>query len=233
MPKLFAKSFQATLERMRSRLGWVIIRIPFDVAKVWGTRGRFTVKGEINGIAFRTSLFPTREGHHILLVNNRMQKGAGAAPGTVAEFRLAPDTEERIVILPAELQRALGEDRALRRWFDRLNYSIRKWICDWIGQVKSAEARVRRAEQVTEQLMATMEAEHELPPLLQVAFAREPRAREGWQCMSPSRRRGHLLAIFYYRSPDARARRVAKAVQDAAELAEKMKNKALGGRKRI
>jgi len=221
MPKLVAKSFKATLERMASNLGWVIIRIPFDVPKIWGTRGRLRVKGEINGFAFRTSLFPTGKGYHYLLVNKRMQAGADALPGTVARFRLEADTEKRIATVSAELQCFLNEECAFRRWFDQLNYSTRKWIADWVSQVKSAEARARRAEQVAEQLLATMEAERELPPILKLAFARDPHAFAGWQRMSPSHRRGHLLAIFYYRSPDARDRRIAKMLEDALAFAEK------------
>ncbi len=217
--KPVSKSFKATLERMPSNLGWVIVRIPLDVPKVWGTRGMLKVKGEINGFAFRTSLFPTGKGYHYLLVNKRMQAGAGARPGSVAQFRLEPDTEKRVATVPAELQRVLNEDRSLRRWFDQLNYSIRKWITDRVVQVKSAEARVRRAEQVAEQLMATMEAELELPPILKLAFAREPRAFAGWQRMSPLHRRGHLLAIFYYRSPEAHDRRIAKVIEDALAFA--------------
>ena len=226
-PKLIAKSFKATLERMASNLGWVIIRIPFDVPKVWGTRGMLKVKGEINGFAFRTSLFPTGKGYHYLLVNKRMQAGAGARPGSVAQFRLEPDVEKRVATVPLELQRILNEDRSLRRWFGQLSYSIRKWIADWVAQVKSVEARVRRAEQVAEQLMATMEAERELSPILKLAFAREPRALAGWQRMSPSHRRGHLLAIFYYRSPEARDRRIAKTIEDTlAFAAKKTRNEA-------
>jgi uncharacterized protein YdeI (YjbR/CyaY-like superfamily) len=220
-PKPVAKSFKATLERMQSNLGWVIIRIPFDVPKVWGSRGRLRVKGEINGFAFRTSLFPTGRGYHFLLVNKRMQSGGNATAGNVARFRLEPDTAERKAILPAELQRFLDEDRLLRLWFERLTYSIRKWIGDQIAQVKSAETRMRRAEQIAEQLLATMEAEEELPPILKAAFARDPRAFEGWQRMSPTRRRGHLLSIFYYRSPEARDRRVAKLLEEATALAAK------------
>lgn len=219
--KPVAKSFKATLERMQSNLGWVIIRIPFDVSKAWGSRGSFRVKGEINGFAFRTSLFPTGRGDHYLLVNKRMQSGADARAGNVAQFRLEPDTEERQALLPAELKRFLDEDRLLRRWFERLNYSIRKWIGDLITQVKSPEARLRRAEQIAEQLLATMEAEQELPPILKAAFARDPRAFEGWQRMSPLRRRGQLLAIFYYRTPEARDRRVAKVMEEAAARAAK------------
>jgi uncharacterized protein YdeI (YjbR/CyaY-like superfamily) len=209
------------LERMSSNLGWVIVRIPLDVPKIWGTRGMLKVKGEINGFAFRTSLFPTGKGYHYLLVNKRMQVGANAAAGDTAQFRLEPDTEKRVATVPAELQRILNEERAFRRWFEQLNYSTRKWICDWAIQVKSPEARVRRAEQVAEQLLATMEAEQELPPILKLAFARDPRTLAGWQRMSPTHRRGHLLAIFYYRSPEARDRRIAKMLEDALVFAER------------
>ncbi|PYT50459.1 MAG: hypothetical protein DMG44_06170 [Acidobacteria bacterium] len=219
--KPVSKSFKATLERMPSNLGWVIVRIPLDVPKVWGTRGMLKVKGEINGFAFRTSLFPTGKGYHYLLVNKRMQAGAAARPGSVAQFRLEPDMEKRVATVPAELQRILNEDRSLRRWFDQLNYSTCKWITDRVVQVKSAEARVRRAEQAAEQLMATMEAERELPPILKLAFAREPRALAGWQRMSPTHRRGNLLAIFYYRTPEARDRRIAKIIEDALTFAER------------
>src|SRR5208282_2190897 len=131
-PKPVRKSFEATLERLRSNLGWVVIRIPFNVQKIWGTRGMFRVKGEINGFAFRTSLFPTRKGEHFLLVNKKMQAGAHASEGTTAEFFLEPDTEERVAAVPAEFKRIRAEDHSFRRWFDALSYSIRKWISDWI-----------------------------------------------------------------------------------------------------
>jgi uncharacterized protein YdeI (YjbR/CyaY-like superfamily) len=220
-PKQVRKSFEATLECLRSNLGWVVIRIPFNVQKTWGTRGMFRVKGEINGFAFRTSLFPTRKGEHFLLVNKKMQAGAHASEGATADFLLEPDTEERVAIVPAEFKRILSEDRSFRLWFDALSYSIRKWISDWIVQPKSAEARVRRAEQVAEQLFSAMEAERDLPPVLKLALTHDPRAMEGWNLMSPSHRRGQLIAIFYYRSPDARARRLEKVVAEAIALAEK------------
>jgi uncharacterized protein YdeI (YjbR/CyaY-like superfamily) len=216
-----AKSFDAVLERDGTRLNWVIIRVPLDVKKVWGTRGNLRVKGEMNGFAFRTSLFPTGKGSHIMIVNKRMQAGAKVRRGALAKFRLEPDKEERIANIPAELKRVLAEDKSLRRWYDQVNYSIRKEVRDWIEQVKSPEARSRRAEQIAERLLATMEAERELPPILRVAFAHDVRAANGWQQMSASRRRRHLLGIFYYRNPEARARRVAKAVEDAAQVAER------------
>ncbi len=224
-PKPAAKRFEARLERLRSRLNWIIVRIPFDAAQAWGLRGQIKVKGEINGFAFRTSLFPTREGWHFLLINKRMQKGARAIEGSVARFQMELDSEERIVTIPDEVKSILSEDRSLRRWYDGLNYSTRSDIAKWVTEPMSGEARIRRAEQIAERLLAVMDAEQELPPILQVAFARHPRAREGWDGMSASRRRGHLFGIFYYRTPDARARRINKMLDDANALAEKLSNK--------
>ncbi|MGZ4836023.1 MAG: YdeI/OmpD-associated family protein [Terriglobales bacterium] len=219
------KRFEARLERLRSRLSWIIVRMPFDAARAWGKRGQIKVKGEINGFAFRTSLFPTREGRHFLLVNKRMQKGARAVEGNTAHFQMELDNEERTVTVPDELKGMLNQDRSLRRWYDELNYSTRDDIAKWITDPKGAEARVRRAEQIAERLLAVMDAERELPPILQVAFARHPRARDGWDLMSASRRRGHLFGIFYYRTPDGQARRIDKMLDDATALAEKLGDK--------
>jgi hypothetical protein len=216
-----AKTFRAVLERMQSRLGWTIIRIPFDIDKVWRTRNRLRVRGEINGFAFRTSLFPARGGGHILLVNKAMQKGGDVRQGMSAQFRLEPDLAERVAILPLELKRFFKEDAALRKWFEALNHSTRSEIGKWILHVKSPDTRARRAEQVAERMLAVMDAEHGLPPVLRLAFAREPRALEGWNAMSPLQRRNHLFGIFHYRTPEAQARRIDKTLQEASAVAER------------
>ena len=218
-----ARSFDAGLERMPGRLGWTIVRIPFDVAKVWGKRGQIQVAGEINGFPFRTSLFPTGRGTHYLLVNKKMQRGGGVRPGTRARFRLEPDTEKRVVAVPAELTRALAQSKRLEKWYAaEMSESMRREIAKWVGEPKSAGSRTRRAGDIAERLMLTMEAERgELPPALEMTFAREPRARTGWERMPQSARRHHLLGIFGYRSPEARARRLEKAVGEMLKYAEK------------
>ena len=217
--KPIAKSFKATLERMEGNLGWVIIRIPFDVEKMWSGRGRLRVKGEINDFSFRATLFPTTSGSHFLLVTKRMQAGAYARAGDTAQFRLEPDLEVRKAIMPAELKRAFSQDRSLQRWFDDMSFSMRRWICDEVARPKNVETRVRRAERIAEQLMATMDAEQELPPILKAAFARDPRAFEGWQKMTPTQRRYTLLSIFHYRNPESRERRITMMLEEAAARA--------------
>ncbi|HEY4046910.1 MAG TPA: YdeI/OmpD-associated family protein [Acidobacteriaceae bacterium] len=215
------KKFRAVLERDNTALKWVIVRLPFDATKVWTTRKRLRVKGAINGFPFRTSLFGSARGGHLLLVNKEMQKGARVTVGSMAEIVLEPDLEERTATVPAELAKLLKEERSLKKWFEQLSYSIRKYIADAVNGPKSAEARVRRAEQMAERMMLAMEGERELPPILQVAFQRYPQARAGWEAMTAVQRRGHLLGIFYYQSPESRQKRVDKAVDEALKAAKR------------
>jgi len=62
-----------------------------------------------------------------------------------------------------------------------------------------------------------MEGEKELPPVIAAAFRRRPKAKTGWAKMTPAQRRGELMAVFYYKTPEAREKRVGKL----CDLAEK------------
>ena len=219
-----SKTFRATLERLGNDLNWVIARIPFDPAKAWPERRGTRVRGEINGFAFRTALFGfPQTGGKMLLVNKRMQKGAKAAVGAAVEIRLEPDFEERPAVMPAEFEKALKSDRALRKWFDGLSEYTRRTFCAMVGEAKTPEARAKRAEQMAERLMLAMEGEQETPPILRLAFARQPLAERGWNLMTKAQRRGHLMGIFYYQSAEGRERRAAKAIEEAVSVARKKK----------
>jgi uncharacterized protein YdeI (YjbR/CyaY-like superfamily) len=215
-----AKKFRAVLEPLGDELGWVVARVPFDVKTAWKTMVRLRVKLEVGGEFFRTSLFPdSGRGGHFVLVNKAMQKAAGAGPGAMVEFAIAPDLEERVPVIPVELAKVLKGEKRLAKWFDALSEARRYEIGKWITGVKSTEARRRRSEQAAEWLMLAMEGEKELPPLLQLAFRRVPAAGEGWEMMTVAQRRAHLLGVFHYQSPESRGRRVAKLVEDAVRVA--------------
>jgi uncharacterized protein YdeI (YjbR/CyaY-like superfamily) len=214
--KAATKRFTGTLERMPGRLGWTIVRVPFDIAKLWGSRGALRVQGEINGFEFRTSLFPTGRGTHYILINKKMQKGGGVRAGDRADFKLEPDTKERPVVLPIEMEKILKQEKQLRKFYDSFNDSIRRYIANEVASRKSPASRERRAEQVAEQLLETMEAERDLPPLIRNAFAGNPKAYAGWKSMTPLARRQQLLAVFYYRNVESRGRRLQKVIEVAA-----------------
>lgn len=209
------RTFRAVLEKGNRALGWTIARVPFDPAKTWKTMVRLRVKGRINDFAFRTSLFPDPRGGLHLLVNRAMQEGAGTRLGDEAKFRLEPDLETREAELPDQLAVLLDEEPGLRDWYATLTEYTRREIGKWVTGVKSDASRTRRAEQMAERLLATMEGELELPPIIEVAFRTRPKARAGWARMTQVQRRGELLAVFYYKTVEARQRRVDKLCDTA------------------
>ncbi len=216
-----AKKFKGTLRPDGTSLKWTVITVPFDPAKAWRKRKGLRVRGTINGFAFRTSLFRERGGGYFLLVNKKMQKEAGVRQGHVAEVTLEPDLDERPVTTPPELEKLLRQDRGLRKWFEQLSEYMRKWIGEQVAQPKSAASRVARAEMMAERMMLAMEGERVTPPILEAAFQRHPNARRGWQAMTPVQRRGHLLGIFYYQSPESRQKRARQAIEAAIKVAER------------
>ena len=216
-----SRTFTATLEPLRGNLGWVIARVPFNVHKLWGTRSRIKVKVTIGDETFRTSLFPTREGEHFILVNKKMQRAGRVKTGMRAEFTVEPDKEERSVRQPAEFEKILNREKAAQKWFSELSHSMRHYIGKWIAEPKSAASRQKRAAEMAERILATMAAETELPPALRGALDRVPHARAGWEKLTPTQRRHHLLGYFYYKTPEAKARLFQKAIDDAVAAAER------------
>jgi uncharacterized protein YdeI (YjbR/CyaY-like superfamily) len=211
--RVVRKSFTALLEPDGTALKWTIARIPFDVTKAWPVRKGRKVRGEIEGFAFRTTLFPRPGGgEYFLLVNKKMQAAAGVRVGEKARIWLEPDLEEREILLPVELEKELNSDRGLRKWFDGLSDSMRREIGKWADEPKGAASRQKRAEKMAERLLQTMEGEEEPPPVLKAIFQRQPGAREAWFALTPAQRRNHLLGIFYYETAEGRERRAIKAV---------------------
>src|SRR5262249_10967826 len=225
-PKSAAKSgprsFAATLEHTNDRLHWVIARVPFDVAKVWGRRGQLRVQGEINGFSLRTTLFPSGKGAHFLIVNKKLQAGGKTAPGLTARFRLAPDLAPlESIEPPKELLLVLTQSKRLAKFYESLPDSWKRDIARRIAEGKHEETRKRRASQLAERLLETLEAERDLPPQLAMALRQNTKAQARWEKMFPAQRRRHLMGVFYYRDPEARARRIAKWVEEIGGTARR------------
>jgi uncharacterized protein YdeI (YjbR/CyaY-like superfamily) len=217
-----AKRFRAVLEPLGGGLGWVIARVPFDISKAWKKMVRLRVKVECGGEVFRTSLFPEpSRGGHFVLVNKQMQKAAGVRLGGMIDLAVEPDLEERETQVPAELVAIFKKEKAVAQWYAKQSDATKRDIEKTFAGVKSPEARRHRAEQLAERVLSALEGEKELPPILEVAFRRNPVARRGWERMTPLQRRGHLLGVFYYKSPEAREKRVRKLVEDCLRVASK------------
>jgi len=217
-----AKSFRAPLESTGTSLRWVIARVPIDLKKAWPMWKSRRVFGEINGFAFKTALIPGTKGQgQVLIVNKKMQAGARVRAGVRALIKLAPDLGELVIDLPPEFAKILKSDRALNKWFDAMSPSMRKGFTNFIADAKTTETRQKRAEAMAESLMLAMEGEVEPPPILRVLFQRQPEARRGWERMTPTQRKNHLLGIFYPQTVEGRERRAAKAIENCLAVARR------------
>jgi uncharacterized protein YdeI (YjbR/CyaY-like superfamily) len=186
---------------------------------MWKSRRVF---GEINGFAFKTALIPATKGQgHVLIVNKKMQAGARVRAGEQALIKLTPDLGEPVIDLPPEFAKTLKSDRALRKFFDAISPSMRKGLVNFVADAKSSETRQKRAEAMAESLMLAMEGEVEPPPILRAAFHRQPEARRGWDRMTPTQRKHHLLGIFYSQTVAGRERRAAKAIESCLAVARR------------
>ncbi len=219
------KKFTGLLKKLEdvgsANLGWRVIDIPFDVKKAFGKAGRLPVRGEANGFAFRTSLFPRKNGKHFLLMNQQMQKGAGVTMlGDSVSVEIELDEEERTIATPPLLRKILSEEGGLLEYFEAFTYSMRKFMSDSITSTKTPVAKRRRAERIAMILMEMRDGEITPPPILEAELAHNPKARKGWARMSPSQRRGHLWGIFYYQNPESRARRARQAFEEMKKYAE-------------
>ncbi len=217
-----SKTFHAPLEATGTSLRWVIAHVPIDLKKAWPMWTSRRVFGEINGFAFKTALIPGTKGQgHVLIVNKKMQAGASVRAGERALIKLSPDLGDVVIDLPPEFAKILKANRDLRKFFDAMSPSMRKGFTNFIADAKTTETRLRRAEAMAESLMLAMEGELEPPPILRAAFQLQPEARRGWELMTPTQRRNHLLGIFYAQTVDGRERRAAKAIEGCLSVARR------------
>ena len=228
------QTFKGMLEQgeIGIRVYWV--RVPFKPAEIWPDRKGLRVKGTVRlagiskkgsplnlGALFRTSLMSSKDHGYVLVVNRKVQKTLGATVGSLIEVSIEPDLEERPASAPPELAKLLKQDRALKKWFEALNESSRKYIADHVAESKTPDVRERRAELWAERMMLTMEGEVVAPPLLQAAFRQRPQAKVGWESLTPVQRRMHLLSIFMLEGVEARSRRVERAMNAAIQASQK------------
>ena len=146
-----ARRFRVRLEQ-HERSEATIINIPFDVENTFGTRARVPVRGTINGFAFRSSIFPSGDGTHYMVVNKGVRAGAGVKGGQMVSVVIERDEEPRTVTPPADFARSLKANKRAREAWDKLSYTHRKEHARAIEEAKRPETRQRRIEKAIAQL---------------------------------------------------------------------------------
>ncbi len=142
--------FRVKLEGQEgSSVAWM--NAPFDVPRTFGTKARVPVRGTINGFPFRSSLMPMG-GCHGMAVNKTMRQGAKAKAGDVVEVVMERDVEARTVEAPPELKKELAKHEKAQEHWDKLAFTHKKEMANWIREAKQDETKERRLAKVVDVL---------------------------------------------------------------------------------
>lgn len=120
---------------------------PVDVLETFGTRARVPVRGTINGFPFRSSLMPMG-GCHMMPVNKTLRDGAGVKPGDIVDLVMERDDEKRTVEAPPALKKALAKNKSAKENWEKLAFTHKKEMAEWIAGAKQEETRARRLAKV-------------------------------------------------------------------------------------
>lgn len=144
------KKFSAVL--LDAGGGGVYVNVPFDVEKVYGTKGQVKVNATFDGEPYRGIISNMGTGGHCLIVLKAIRAKIGKQVGDRVKITLERDTEPRVIEIPADFQKALYKNKAAKAFFEKSSYSCRKEYVRWIEEAKREETRLTRIEKAIEKL---------------------------------------------------------------------------------
>ena len=145
-------SFEAVLIRPEGVGTWTYLNIPSEVSSSFGSKGQVKVKGTIEGYPYRSTALPMGDGSHYLVVGKDIRDQIKKVVGDSVKVTLELDLEERQVVIPDDLRRALENQPEAMIGFEKLSYSQQKLYVDWILSAKLEETRSNRIEKALSQL---------------------------------------------------------------------------------
>lgn len=150
-------SFQAPLQRPADPgpdKSWGFVLLPKAVSDKLPRRGRTTVIGAINGVAFQETLEPDGQLGHWLRVSAALREAAGAEFGSTVAMEIAPVEQEPEPQVPPDLQEALRAcPEAQTVWEGTTTIARIDWI-HWIASAKQEKTRAKRVEDACQKLAA-------------------------------------------------------------------------------
>ena len=123
--------------------GGAFVEVPFDVEAAFGSK-RPKVKAMIEGVPYRGILTRMGGDHHLLIILKEIREKIGRTFGDEVTITVEPDTEPRVIEVPAELKKAFKSDKEAKAFFDKLSYTHQREYVTWINEAKREETRQNR-----------------------------------------------------------------------------------------
>jgi hypothetical protein len=131
--------------------GGAFVEVPFDVEAAFGSK-KPKVKATFEGVPYRGILTRMGTEHHLLIILKEIREKIGKTFGDEVEITVEPDTEPRVIEVPAELKKAFKTEKEAKAFFDKLSYTHQREYVMWINEAKREETRQNRIAKAVEML---------------------------------------------------------------------------------
>ena len=143
------QTFTATIQNAGG--GGAFVEVPFDVEAAFGSK-RPRVKAMIEGVPYRGILTRMGTECHLLVVLKEIREQIGKTFGDPVTITVDPDTEPRVIEIPAGLKKAFKMEKKAKAFFDKLSYTHQREYVMWINEAKREETRLNRIAKAIEML---------------------------------------------------------------------------------
>lgn len=131
--------------------GGAFVEVPFDVEAAFGSK-KPKVKATFEGVPYRGILTRMGTEHHLLIILKEIREKIGKTFGDEVKITVEPDTEPRVIEVPAELKKAFKTEKEAKAFFDKLSYTHQREYVMWINEAKREETRQNRIAKSVEML---------------------------------------------------------------------------------
>ena len=143
------QTFKAVIQNAGG--GGAFVEVPFDVEAVFGAK-KPKVKAMIEGVPYRGILTRMGTDYHMLIILKGIREQIGKTFGDEVTITVEPDTEPRLIEVPAELKKAFRTEKQAKAFFDKLSYTHQREYVNWINEAKREETRQNRILKTVEML---------------------------------------------------------------------------------
>ena len=142
-------TFKATIQNAGG--GGAYVEVPFDVEKAFGAK-KPKINAVFEGVPYRGTLVRMGTEHHVLIILKDIREKIGKTFGDQVKITVEPDTEPRVIEVPAGLKKAFKTEKAAKVFFDELSYTHQREYVMWINEAKREETRQSRILKAIEML---------------------------------------------------------------------------------
>lgn len=145
--------FKAIIQQHQD-INAAFVEFPFSTEELFGKKGQVKIKVLFdNAVEYRGSLAKMGHSVHCLGITQQIRKQIGKTFGDEVQVELWEDKEERIIVVPNDVQLLLNANKNALDFYEKLSYTHKKEYIRWVEEAKKEETRERRKLKMIEMLL--------------------------------------------------------------------------------